>query len=53
MNKTKGTLILEQIKFDDVFKRKVGRNAPGSGKVSLPERFIGKQVYVIIPSGGE
>ena len=53
MNKTKGTLILKQINFDDIYKKKVGRNAPGSGKVSLPERYIGKHVYVIIPKEGD
>jgi len=48
MEKTKGTLILKQIEFEDIFKRKVGKNNPGSGKVSLPLRFIGQNVYVII-----
>ncbi len=46
--KTKGRLILKEIIFDDVHKRKVGKNNKTSGKVTLPIELIGKEVYVVV-----
>jgi len=51
MSKTKGTLILKQIDFNDILKRKVGKNNDTSGKISLPLRYIGKEVYVVLEDG--
>lgn len=48
MTKTKGRLILKEISFDHVEKRKVGKNNTTSGKVTLPKEWIGKQVYVVL-----
>jgi len=47
-NKTKGGLILKEIEFDDVHKRKVTKNNSTSGKVALPKELIGKKVYVVV-----
>ena len=46
-NKKSGTLILEQIKFDDSLKRKVMRSGKVA-KIYLPKNLIGKYVYVVI-----
>lgn len=43
----KGTLILSEIKFDHVFKRKVTKSGH-VGKIYLPRELIGHQVYVIV-----
>lgn len=48
VKKQKGTLILEKIEFDQVYKRTVGKNNPTSGKVTLPKDLIGKTVYVVV-----
>lgn len=49
VSKTKGMVVLEQIKFDDTLKRKVMKNNDTSGKVTLPKELIGKEVYIIVP----
>ncbi len=46
--KKQGRLILKEIKFDQVYKRKVNKNNETSGKVTLPKELIGKKVYVIV-----
>jgi putative transposon-encoded protein len=46
--KTKGLLILEKIEFDQVYKRRVGKNNDSSGKITLPYNLIGKHVYVVV-----
>lgn len=46
--KTKGRLILKEILFKDVHKRKVGKNNKTSGKVTLPTELIGKEVYIVV-----
>ena len=43
----KGTLILEEIKFDHVFKRKVMRSGK-VGKIYLPKELVDKNVVVIV-----
>ena len=43
----KGTLVLQEIKFDHVFKRKVTKSGH-VGKVYLPKELIGRTVYVIV-----
>jgi len=47
-NKTTGRLILKEIKFDQVFQRKVHKSNERSGKVTLPPELIGKRVYVVV-----
>ena len=42
----KGTLILEEIKFDHVFKRKVMRSGK-VGKIYLPKELVDKTVVVV------
>jgi len=51
LKKRKGLLILEQINFEYVYKRKVTTNNKTSSKVTLPKELIGKYVYVIVDSG--
>ena len=46
--KTKGLLILEKIEFDQVYKRRVGKNNDSSGKVTLPKDLEGRTVYVVV-----
>ena len=41
-----GTLVLEEIKFDHVFKRKVMKSG-NVAKVYLPKELIGETVYII------
>ena len=48
MTDKKGMLILEKIDFDQVYKRKVGRNNDTSGKITLPKELIGQEVYVVV-----
>lgn len=48
LKKRKGVLILEQIKFDYVLKKKVTKNNKTSGKVTMPKELIGKSVYIIV-----
>ena len=47
----KGTLILEEIKFDHVFKRVVMKSDK-VGKIYLPKELIGKTVLVIADMNG-
>ncbi len=49
----KGRLILKEVKFDNVYKRKVCKNNDSSGKITLPMELIGKQVYVVVPEEEE
>jgi len=46
-NNHKGNLILKEIRFEQVFKRKVMRSGK-VGKIYLPKDLIGKQVYVVV-----
>ena len=46
-NNHNGTLILKEIKFEQVLKRKVMRSDK-VGKIYLPRNLIGKSVYVVI-----
>lgn len=48
ISKKKGILILEQISFEDAYKKKVIKNNDTSGKVTLPKELIGKEVYIIV-----
>lgn len=47
-NKRPGTLVLEEIKFDNVYKRKVMKSGHVA-KVYVPKEMIGRYVYVILP----
>jgi len=49
MKKKKGLLIIEQIEFEDAFKKRVIKNNDTSGKINLPKDLIGKEVYVVVP----
>ena len=51
--KVNGRLILEEVSFNRLLKRKVNANNKTSGKISLPHDLIGKEVIVIIPKGGQ
>ena len=46
-NYKKGSLFLEEIKFDHVFKRTVMRSG-SVGKIYLPRELIGKNVLVVV-----
>ena len=46
--KTKGRLILKEIQFDQVYKRRATRNNDTSSKITLPKELEGKTVYVIV-----
>ena len=46
--KTKGRLILKEIQFDQVYKRKATKNNETSCKVTLPRELVNKTVYVIV-----
>lgn len=45
----KGRLIIREIEFQQLLKRKVIQNNATSGKVQLPKKLIGRKVYVVIP----
>ena len=45
-NFRQGALIVEEIKFDHIFKRKVMKSN-NVGKIYLPKELIGKNVYVV------
>ena len=45
-NYRRGTLILQEILFDHVFKRKVMRSG-AVGKIYLPKELVGKTVFII------
>lgn len=49
MKKKKGILIIEQIQFEDAFKKRVIKNNDTSGKITLPKDLIGKEVYIVVP----
>jgi putative transposon-encoded protein len=49
IQKKKGLLILEQISFNDAFKKKVIRNNDTSGKITVSKDLIGKEVYIVVP----
>ena len=51
-SKTSGRLILKEVKFDNVYKRRVGKNNESSGKITLPYDLIGKHVYVVVEKEG-
>jgi len=51
-NYKKGTLVLEEIRFDHVFKREVKPHSETSGRIYLPKELIGKTVYVIVDMNG-
>lgn len=46
--KVNGRLILKEVSIDTIYCRKVGNNNPTSGKVSLPKKLIGRDVFVIL-----
>ena len=48
--KKKGIIIIEQIEFEDMHRRTVLKNNDKSGKVTVPTQWIGKEVYVVVPS---
>lgn len=48
-----GRLVLKEIEIETVYIRKVGKNNPTSGKVSLPRHLIGEDVYVVIKPKGD
>ncbi|MCK5261518.1 MAG: DUF2080 family transposase-associated protein [Thermoplasmatales archaeon] len=48
VNKTKGRLILQEIKFSQVYERKVHKCNDRAGKITLPFELIGKKVYVVV-----
>ena len=42
-------LTLEEIPIKRVLMRKVSKNNNTSGKITLPEELIGKEVYIVLP----
>ena len=51
-NCKKGSLILNEIKFDHIFKRHVMRSGK-VGKIYLPKELIDQDVYVVVNINGE
>jgi len=51
-NYKKGTLVLEEIRFDHVFKRQVKPHSDTAGRIYLPKDLVGKTVYVIADLNG-
>ena len=47
-HRRQGSLILDEIKFDQVIKRKVMRSGK-VGKVYTPKDFIDKDIFVVLP----
>lgn len=47
IKKVKGTIILNEIKFNRAIERGVIKNNTTSGKISVPPKLIGKRVYVV------
>ena len=45
----KGVLVLEQIEFDQIYKRTVHRSNKTSGKITLPSELIGEEIYAVMP----
>ena len=50
VKKTKGTLILKKIEFDNIYKRHVHKSSNRAGAVTLPVNLVGKMVYVVVES---
>ncbi len=48
VKKTQGQLVLKEIKFEQIYQRRVHKSNSSSGKVTLPFELIGKSVYVIV-----
>lgn len=46
--KTKGKIEIEPIEFSQVYEFEVKRANKTSGRIYLPEKLIGKKVYVLI-----
>jgi len=44
----KGQLIIEKIKFNEIYERHVHKGTDNSGRISLPVDLIGKQVFVVV-----
>jgi putative transposon-encoded protein len=42
-------LILEEVPVKRLLIRKVSRNNKTSGKITVPEDLINKEVYIVIP----
>jgi putative transposon-encoded protein len=49
IKKVRGTLIIEQVEFNQMVERMVIKNNETSGKITLPKDWVGERVYVIIP----
>lgn len=45
---SKGRLVIKEVEFEQLLKRKVTRNNETSGEVTLPRRLVGKNVYVMV-----
>ena len=45
---TKGRLFLEEVPFDTVYKRKVGRGSQTCGRIYVPIELLGRNVYVVV-----
>jgi putative transposon-encoded protein len=45
---TRGRLMIREVEFEDLLKRRVIDNNETSGKVTLPKHFVGRTVYVMI-----
>lgn len=51
-NYKKGMVVLEGVRFDHMFKRKVMRHSDTAGKIYLPKELVGKTVCVIVDVNG-
>lgn len=51
--KIRARLVLQEIAVDEIWIRRVGNNNATSGKIALPHRLIGKEVYVILKPEGK
>lgn len=53
LTKTNGSLVLQEVKFENYLKKRVISNNKTSGKITLPKSLVGKEVYIIVPEENE
>jgi len=42
-------LVLQEIPVKRIILRKVSKNNKTSGKITVPEELVGKEVYIVLP----
>lgn len=41
--------LLIKMEVEEIYKKKVSKHSTTTGRIYLPERFIGKEVLIIVP----